>query len=104
MTKTGKRQTKPDRPAAKRSTAKRSTAKRSTGTGHRRQSLNSQLLRAFKKSKMSKYRLHKESGLGESTIGRWERGESALLLDNAESIAKALGIELRVIDPDDSQK
>ena len=54
--------------------------------------MNKKLLKEFKSSKMSKYRLSKLSGVSESTIGRWVRGElpHGLQLVTAEKIADAL--------------
>ena len=54
--------------------------------------MNRKLLKAFKKSKMSNYQLSAKTGLSESTVGRWVRGESDIAISNAEKIAKALGL------------
>lgn len=60
------------------------------------ENVNKDLLREYRRSKMSKYRLAKLTGIGQSTIGRWVRGEVDLRISNAEKIAKALGLKVRV--------
>lgn len=64
--------------------------------------LNKKLLRAFKKSKMSNYRLSEESGVSQSTIGRWVRSElpRGLGLETAEKIAEALGLKFDLVECD----
>jgi len=58
---------------------------------------NAQLLRLFKNSKQSAYALAKAAGVGESTIGRWRKGESELMLSTAEAIARALDAEIIIV-------
>ena len=62
--------------------------------------MNKQLLRAFRRSKLSKYRLSQLSGVSQSTIGRWVRGELAqgLTLPVAEQLADALGMKFELVD------
>ena len=62
--------------------------------------MNKQLLRAFKRSKLSNYRLSQLSGVSQSTIGRWVRGEltQGLPLPVAEQLADTLGMEFELVD------
>ena len=64
--------------------------------------MNKKLLRAFKRSKMSNYRLSQESGVSESTIGRWVRDElpRGLQLETVEKITAALGLKFDLIECD----
>ena len=54
--------------------------------------MNSELLAKFKAAGISAYRLSKLSGVSQSSIGRWIKGESELVVSNFEKIAKALGV------------
>ena len=58
--------------------------------------MNANLLKIFKRSKLTNYRLAKESGVSQSTIGRWVRGETELSLSSAEKIAACFGLRLAV--------
>ena len=62
--------------------------------------MNKQLLRAFKRSKLSNYRLAQLSGVSQSTIGRWVRGEltQGLPLLVAEKLADALDMKFKLVD------
>ena len=62
--------------------------------------MNKQLLQAFKRSKLSNYRLFQLSGVSQSTIGRWVRGEltQGLPLPVADRLAEALGMEFKLVD------
>lgn len=62
--------------------------------------MNKQLLKAFKKSKMSNYELAAKTGISQSTIGRWVRGESDIAISYAELIAEALGLQFVLAECD----
>ena len=59
--------------------------------------MNQQLLKAFKKSKWTAYKLEQISGVSYSTLSRWKRGETDLSISNAEKIAAALGCRFELI-------
>ena len=67
--------------------------------------MNKQLLRAFRRSKLSNYRLAQLSGVSQSTIGRWVRGEltQGLPLPVADRLADALGMEFKLVDKEDRE-
>ena len=58
--------------------------------------MNDKLLNAFKRSKMTKYKLSQETGISNSTLGRWERGETEIGIEKAVSIAKALHYKIKL--------
>lgn len=62
--------------------------------------MNNKLLKAFAKSKMSNYKLAAKTGLSESTIGRWVRGEADIASSSAEKIARALGFKFELVKCD----
>ncbi len=59
--------------------------------------MNKQLLAAFRRSKLTNYQLAAQTGISNSTIGRWVRGETDLAISNAEKIATAIGYQLKVV-------
>jgi transcriptional regulator with XRE-family HTH domain len=59
--------------------------------------IEKQLKQAIKKSKMSRYRIAKESGLTESQLSYFINGHRTLTLLAAAKLAKALGLELKPI-------
>ena len=54
------------------------------------QTLNNNLVRKFKSSGVSAYKLSKVTGLAATTITRWAKGESEISLKTAEILADAL--------------
>jgi len=60
--------------------------------------IEKQLKQAIEKSKMSRYRIARESGLTESQLSYFINGHRTLTLSAAAKLAKALGLELRPID------
>ena len=57
--------------------------------------MNLLLLKAFRKSTWSAYKLSQEAGLSDTTITRWVAGQD-IRISTAEAIAKALGVKLKV--------
>jgi len=60
--------------------------------------IEKQLKQAIEKSKMSRYKIAKVSGLTESQLSYFVNGHRTLTLPAAAKLAKALGLELRPID------
>lgn len=56
--------------------------------------MNEKLIAAFQRSKLTKYQLAQATGISNSSLGRWERGEQDISLEMAEAIAKAIGYKL----------
>lgn len=56
--------------------------------------MEKQLKQAIKKSKISRYRIAKESGLTESQLSYFVNGHRTLTLPAAAKLAKVLGLEL----------
>ncbi len=59
--------------------------------------IEKQLKQAIDKSKMSRYRLAKESGLTQSQLSYFVNGHRTLTLSAAAKLAKVLGLELRPV-------
>ena len=57
--------------------------------------IEKQLKQALKESKMSRYRIAKESGLTESQLSYFIHGQRTLTLPAAAKLAKVLGLELK---------
>lgn len=58
------------------------------------QTLNNNLVRKFRSSGVTAYKLSKLTGLAATTITRWSKGESEISLKTAEIIADALKCKL----------
>ena len=65
--------------------------------------MNNRLLLHFRESGLTAYRLHKLTGLAQSTIHRWLKGETDLNLENFQKVAEALGFKL-LLSPVNSQE
>jgi len=59
--------------------------------------IEKQLKQAIEKSKMSRYRISKESGLTESQLSYFVNDHRTLTLPAAAKLAKVLGLELKPI-------
>ncbi len=59
--------------------------------------IEKQLKQGIKKSKMSRYRIAKESGLTQSQLSYFVNGHRTLTLPAAAKLVKALGLELRPV-------
>ena len=57
--------------------------------------MNEQLLKAFKKSGMTRNKLSETSGVRYASIHGWVAGNRKLMLDSANKIADVLGLQLR---------
>jgi transcriptional regulator with XRE-family HTH domain len=57
--------------------------------------IEAQLKQAIKRSKMSRYRIAKESGLTESQLSYFVNGKRTLTLPAAAKLAKVLKLELK---------
>ena len=60
----------------------------------RKSMLTDVLKRAVRQSGLSQYRIAKDTGILESSLGRFMRGETSLRLDKADLLADYLGLEL----------
>lgn len=58
------------------------------------QTLNNNLVRKFRSSGITAYKLSQLTGLAATTITRWSKGESEISLKTAETIADALKCKL----------
>ena len=56
--------------------------------------IEKRLREAIIKSKMSRYRIAKESGIGEASLSLFVNQKRTLTLDSAAKIASVLGLEL----------
>ena len=54
--------------------------------------LSDQIRDAMKASPLTRYRLSKLTGIDQTALMRFERGEVGLLLDNIDRLAAALGL------------
>lgn len=52
------------------------------------------LKKAVRQSGLSKYRIARDTGILETSLGRFMRGETSLRLDKADLLADYLGLEL----------
>lgn len=59
-----------------------------------KKTLAEQLRQAAHSSGLTAYRIAKETGITEPTIGRFMRGETTLSLDNAEKVMNLLGFQV----------
>jgi plasmid maintenance system antidote protein VapI len=59
--------------------------------------IEKQLKKAIEESRMSRYRISKESGLAESQLSYFVNGKRSLTLPAAAKLARVLGLELRYI-------
>ena len=60
----------------------------------RTQSIADQIRRAVAAQGLSKYRLAKNTGINESTVGRFLNGKGSLSLASAETVMRALGFQV----------
>jgi transcriptional regulator with XRE-family HTH domain len=60
--------------------------------------IEKQLKQAISKTKMSRYRIAKESGLTESQLSYFVNGKRSLTLPAAAKLAKVLRLELKPIE------
>ncbi len=66
--------------------------------------MNKGLLREFnrqwtgnrKRGGITVYRLAQETGVSQQTIHRWRQGLTVLSVDNAEKLAKALNVKIKL--------
>ena len=58
-----------------------------------------QLVKAIGASGRSRYQLARESGISQAQLSRLVNGLQGLSMDNAERLAKALGLELKLTKP-----
>jgi len=59
--------------------------------------IENQLKQAIKESKMSRYKIAKESGLSESQLSYFVNGKRSVTLPTAAKLAEVLGLELRPV-------
>lgn len=56
--------------------------------------ISEQLRRAIEQSGMSRYRISRETGINESVLSRFIRGETGLTLETVDTICELLGARL----------
>ena len=62
--------------------------------------LDEQIVRAIKDRGLTGYRVAQMSGVSETILSRFLRGERSLALPTASKLVAALGLELKPIDED----
>ncbi|MBU6414246.1 MAG: helix-turn-helix domain-containing protein [Planctomycetes bacterium] len=66
--------------------------------------IGSSMRQQLRSSVKSRYRISRESGIAQSQISRFLKGESTITIDTADRLADAMGFRIRLVKQSERRK